>query len=210
VDDERELEVIRQQMEETHESLVDKLEALEGKVRGTVEDVEHAVTHTAEAVKDTVQSVKETLNVSAHVRRHPWLMFGGAVATGFFASCLLGRSRKEAQHVLSQPEVSPGVSAPTLSHNGHNGRNGAVEEEPAKEAEEPGPLQAGLEQLKGLAVGMLLGLLRETLVSAVPKEWSPDVASAMDDVTTRLGGKALDRLEPQEETTCPSRIRGVI
>lgn len=105
-------EAIRQQMEETRNSLQGKLESLEQQVKDTVQEATDTVTtvkETVEVVKetmqetastvketvhdtvdtvkesvaDTVQSVKETLNLRHQVEEHPWAMVAGAVAVGF-------------------------------------------------------------------------------------------------------------------------------
>src|SRR5262249_39701668 len=87
-------DVIRQQIDETRESLTEKLETLEGQVKdavstvtdtietvkstveNTVESVKSGVENTVETVKsslsDTVDTVKETFDLSRHVDRHPW------------------------------------------------------------------------------------------------------------------------------------------
>jgi len=111
-------EVIRHQMEETRQSLQDKLEVLEQQVlstvqegrqtveavRETVESVKDTVQETVETVKETVQgtvssvkdtmqetveSVKETFNLERQVREHPWTMVAGATAVGFLGGKLL-------------------------------------------------------------------------------------------------------------------------
>jgi len=109
--------MIRQQMEETRESLTSKLETLENKVVGTVQEATTAVaetvdsvknavaqtvdsvkdgfTGTVEAVKETatevVDSVKETFDLRHQFDKRPWVMFGGSVALGFLGGWLLPR-----------------------------------------------------------------------------------------------------------------------
>jgi len=72
----RELEVIRDEMEQTRANLADKLGALETQVRETVSSASETVTSTVEGVKevvetvsDTVGSVTETFNISKHVEQ---------------------------------------------------------------------------------------------------------------------------------------------
>jgi len=198
VEDERELEVIHHQMEQTRESLADKLEALENKVKGTVEGVEQAVSHTTEAVKETIENVKETFNIAHHVERHPWLMFTGAVGVGFLGGSLLGSSEKE-----ESVSVTPEVPAPSLSFLNQPEGNGHTREPQRKE---PSALEQGLHQLKEMALGALMGLLREVITDKVPSEWRNDVAGAVDNWTAQLGGKPLARLEHEEDN---SRVQGV-
>src|SRR2546423_4651080 len=97
-------EVIRHNIEETHNALSDKLETLEHTVVDTVQGpttavaetvgtVKEAVQETVEQVKETVQStvekVKETFDLRLQVERHPWLMLGGSVGVGYLAGTLL-------------------------------------------------------------------------------------------------------------------------
>jgi len=200
-----ELEVIRTEMEETRSSLADKLEALESEFRGTVEGATSAVTNTVEsvqetvatvkdAVQETVESVKETLDVRKHVERHPWAMFGGAVAVGCFAGFLLGprRSSRRAAEATPPPPPQP----PTRNGTGH--RNGAAKK-PSSTTEEPGVVQSTFQALRGLAVGTLMGVLREVLTNAVPSSLAPDLAGVVDDLTTKLGGKPLRRSEDSDQ-----------
>jgi len=126
---EDEVDVIRDQMQDTRSALTDKLEALEQQVVNTVqsittpvvetvETVKKAVEDTVGAVKETVQStvdtvsnaaeqtvetVKETFDLPRQVERHPWLMMAGAVAAGYIGGRLL------------LPEHTGGRGEPTTS-----------------------------------------------------------------------------------------------
>ena len=103
-------EVIEQQMQETRDSLTQKVSALESQVVGTlqnatstvssmVDQVKQAVPETLAGMKDTISEVKEsvakqvreTLDVSKHTREKPWAMVGGAVAAGFITGMVLFR-----------------------------------------------------------------------------------------------------------------------
>jgi len=212
----KELEVIRHQMEQTRSSLADKIEALENEVRGTVEGATSAVTNTVETVQQTVEnvkegvqetvetvkeSVKETFNVRKHVERHPWAMFGGAVMVGCFAGMLVGRARRAAAAatpVAAEPprEVRHG------HRNGHGHGNGASRKaaKAAAATEEEHPFQSSLKALKSLAIGTLMGALRDVIVKAVPSNVASDLAGVVDDMTTRLGGKTLRRSEQTDES----------
>lgn len=94
-------EVIEQKIQDTRESLTDKVTQLEQTVVGTFQNatdavqdtvttVKSAVQDSVEAVKDSVQesmasvtdSVKETLDFAQHVRNHPWSMVAGAAFAG--------------------------------------------------------------------------------------------------------------------------------
>lgn len=195
-----ELEVIRHEMEDTRASLADKLDTLESQVIGTVHDATAAVAHTVqdvrsvvdsvtESIQEGVESVKETLNLSEQVRRHPWGMLGGAAAVGFFGGWLVGSSRKETEIPASAnlprdfPRESYGKPVRELSA------------EPSSEGQESvfaEPLQA----LKGLALGALMGMVREMVTKGLPENLQDDVVKVLDNFTTKLGGKIVP---PSEE-----------
>ena len=194
-----ELEVIRHQMESTRSNLADKLEALEGELRGTVEGatnavetVQETVETVTETVKETVESVRETLNVRKHVERHPWAMFGGAVLLGCIAGGLLGRRRSRKPEPTPAPAFTPQAQPETGYRNGYSKKEKQAQEE------EPGPLASGLQAIKGLALGTLMGTLRDVLVQAVPTNLANDLAGVVDNMTTRLGGKPLRRSDEEK------------
>lgn len=176
-----ELEVIRHQMEETRTSLADKLGVLESQVRGAVEDATHLVTDTAETVQETVHNVTDTVQETVHnvaealdltkqVDRHPWAMMGGAVAVGFVGGMMLPR-----------PSTVAEVASTAASFSGPAVRNGAPQE--------PGPMHEALQTLKGMALGALMGVVRDAVVKAIPPDYTSDVTRMVDDLTTKLGGK---------------------
>jgi ElaB/YqjD/DUF883 family membrane-anchored ribosome-binding protein len=120
-------EVIEQQMEETRQSLTDKVAALETQVVGTVqtatqavqdtvETVKSAVQETVTTVKDTVQEsvsavtdgVKETFDVKHHVQENPYLMVGGAVVAGLITGLLVFRKEgSESGEGVPPPSYPP-------------------------------------------------------------------------------------------------------
>jgi len=183
-----ELEVIHHQMEKTRASLADKLDTLENDVLGTVHSATSAVAHTVEDVKsavgtvteslqETVQSVKETFNLNEHVRRHPWVMLGGAVTVGFLGGMMLGRSRRKKAERSVAPSPEPPVST--------------WREQAAPAAGAAAGASDILQRLKGLAVGTLMNVVHHMIADLVPENIKSDVSSLMDDITVRLGGKPL-------------------
>jgi len=186
-------------MEDTRASLADKLDTLENQVLGTVHDATDAVAHTVqdvrsvvdsvtESIQEGVESVKETFNLSEQVRRHPWGMLCGAAATGFFGGWLMGPSREET-------EAAPAPHLPRDFPSESYGASLQAEPAPSSEAEESifaEPLQA----LKGIALGAVMGLVREMVSKGLPENIQDDVVKVLDNFTTKIGGKIVP---PSEE-----------
>jgi hypothetical protein len=221
-----ELEVIRHQMEAKRASLADKLDALENQVLGTVHettaevsnivqdvkstvetvvgDVKSAADSVSEGVAQTVETVKETIDIRPHIRKHPWLAMGGAVAAGFAGAWMLGRARPRSR--TSRWAYSPWAS---LSSHGEAFTSrpeppGAAERPPPERAPERESTsesalsflgEAGkevLNKVKGMAIGTLMGVLGEVVTRSLPQGLKSDAAGVVRDLTTRLGGKVLD------------------
>ena len=205
-------EVIRQQMEETRTSLTEKLETLEQQVVETVQGATSAVTETVENVKeavqdtvstvkdtfqDTVETVKETFNLSRQVDRHPWLMFGGAVAVGYLGGrLLLPRGPSYSYSIGRRPGAGRSFRPPY--------RGAAHAPLGAPESEAPptgtgeswlgslaGRFESEINQLKGLAIGAVMSLVRDALAHSAPPEVGVQLAGVVDSVTEKLGGHPL-------------------
>jgi len=199
-----ELEVIHHEMEATRASLADKLDTLENQVLGTVHDATAAVAHTVEDVKsvvgsvtesiqDTVESVKETLNLSEQVRQHPWGMLGGAAAVGFFGGWLMGPSRKE-------PEAPAPAFTPRESYTAPVREKPAEASSGSAESVLAEPVQA----LKGIALGALMGLVRDMAAKALPDNLKDDVVNVLNDFTTKIGGKLVQPCTEESAQCEPS------
>jgi len=210
-------EVIRQQMEETRSQLAEKLEALENQVSDTVQTTTAAVAETVEnvketvekasetvenvteTVKETVESVGETFNLWTQAERYPWLVFGGSVLVGFLGAQLLGgsarRTREEEEsQARTAPSWSPAQEAQSRRENGRHAAETAAppptrKEQPAKE--EKSWFWDELGQLKGLAIGSLMGVVRDLTKRALPGPIGDRVAEEVDHVTSHLGGERI-------------------
>jgi ElaB/YqjD/DUF883 family membrane-anchored ribosome-binding protein len=127
-------EVIEQRMQETRDSLTQKVSALESQVvdtlqsatatvSGMVDQVKTAVPETLAGMKDTIgevresvaKSVRETLDVSHHTRQKPWAMVGGAAAVGFIAGMVLFRRTYTAPAAVGAAYSPPVSSTHTAS-----------------------------------------------------------------------------------------------
>jgi len=202
-----ELEVIRHQMEEKRASLADKLDALENEVVQTVQlataevshivqDVKSTVDSVTEGVQETVESVKDSLDIREAVRCHPWAALGGAFAVGLAGAWVLGpSSRQPAPRWDYRPETygpPPEPTRPTTTQT----------------PGEPSPLaeaaSTALTGLKGLAIGVLMGVVREVVTNALPEAIKDETSRLLDQVTTQLGGKTfadLGVMQSEKQTT---------
>jgi len=203
-----EREIIERQMADTRHALTDKLDRLEQKVADTVSDatqtveqVRSAVTGTVssvtETVRETVESVTEALDMSKQVERHPWGMVAGATALGFVGGCLL-YSQDEARG--SSKAREPAIK-PAKTGNGKQGLGQAVarfaERSPFGGSDTWQPI---VDQLRGLAVGTALGVVKDLVSKHVPKTLEREVTGVLDGITTALGGHPISgHILPEED-----------
>jgi len=111
--------MIEQHMQETRDSLTLKVSALENQVVGTLQNASDTVSNIVDSVKSVVpdtlagvkesvsEQMKETFDVSAHTRKHPWAMVGGAAAIGLVAGMVLFRRKSNVIHtpVITRTDV---------------------------------------------------------------------------------------------------------
>lgn len=184
-------ELIRENMERTRESLTEKLDALENKVMGSVEEATTAVQDTVSSVKETmhdsVESVKDAVDIPAHVDRHPWLALGGAILGGYVLASVLMREKSPppSKFTLTPPKSPPDKPQPSPSPS-------------AEPASQPPPsngllgaLEPEIRHLKGLALGVTLGTVREMVAKDVPPHLAEQLRAIMDSVTTKVGGEPI-------------------
>lgn len=215
-----ESEVIRQHMEETRTSLAEKLETLEQQVVCTVHGATSAVTDTVEAVREavhdsvekvkgsveeTVETVRDTLDIQRQVERHPWAMFTGSVVLGYVGGSLLNRTQQEHYRGSSLGPVYSNPDRGTTEglRNGGSSRF-SNQESPAPDngqragetehhwlAEVGKTFEKEISKVKGLAIGTVLGVLRDVIATSLPEPLKPELHDVMDNVTTKLGGKPI-------------------
>jgi hypothetical protein len=197
-----ETEMIKHQMEETRSDLTDKLETLEQQVVETVQGTTHAVSDTVENVKETVEKVKDSVtstmeavknafNLKLQTERHPWVMMGGSVATGFLLARL--QDRFFGRPVTTDDHYAALASVPGPSSAGWERRHA-----PAAAPPQGGWLSIltslfgpEISKLKASAIGGLLGVAREIVHKHLPGEVGHKIAGVFDQVTAKLGGEPL-------------------
>ena len=208
-----ELEVIRDEMEQTRSNLADKLGALETQVRETVVGAKEAVSSTVEGVKEVVGSVSETVgsvaeqfSVSKQVDEHPWLAMGVAVAAGFVAAQVLDRLGPPALAAGAPPATTgtpPDLQFTSSSRFAERPTAAAPKKESMLEALVPdldlgGAANTLLHTAGGLAVNTLMGVIRELVVRGLSPEWKGEVTKLVDQVADQLGSKPLDEKRSEQ------------
>jgi ElaB/YqjD/DUF883 family membrane-anchored ribosome-binding protein len=195
-------------------------------VTSTVEGVKDVV----ETVSETVGSVTETFNISKQVEENPWLAMGAAVAVGFVAAQLFGPSSRPSsttpsyqppapaappkESMLSQATETVSEAVSGATHAAGEVISGATQTagEALSSAVSDTAKQAGDAMQEAwktastgvgaLAVGTLMGVVRELAGSVIPAEWKKEVNQLVDQVTHQLGGKPL-QAERKEEAKKP-------
>jgi len=179
-------------VESVKETVENVTEKLQDTVAGVTESVQDAVAGVKESFDETVRSVTETFNLKLQCERHPWAVFGGAVAVGAIGGYLLGGSSRK-----QSTEHTGSSFAQDLSHSAES-RGGSGFQTPARtqSAEQSGDSISGwlfsqLGGLKGLAVGAAMSVARDLIAQALPDNLKERVASEVDNLTKSLGGEPV-------------------
>jgi len=201
--------VIRQQIDETRESLTQKVEKLENQVKGTVEDVTSSVKETVEAVKDTVDTVKtkvsetveetvdtvkRTFDIPYQVQHHPFALAGCSLLAGVALGYAVSGRRAFSPRSWSFP--SGGGAARSDLAPGY-----AAGPAPAPERREESrgnllgnllaPFESEIGKVKEVAIGALMGMLRDVLKQSLPPALAANVEEIMNSATRKAGGEPV-------------------
>lgn len=207
----QEPEAIRQEMDETRNSLTDKIAMLEEKVVETVHDASNGVKDTVDAVKDAVQdtmnsmrssvdetvgNVRETFSLQCQMERRPWAIMLGAVGAGFAAGYVLNqpapvRASAVSDNITPKPQRKSGngsLKEPSYATFG--------DRPPLPEKSESSTFdhltqvfEKEIHQIKGLAIGTLAGVLRDLVSTTVPEMMRAPVNEVFNNITEKLGGQ---------------------
>jgi len=202
-------------VKETVESVTEKVHET---VTGVTDSVQQAVEGVKESFEETVKSVTESFNLKLQCERHPWMVFGGAVAVGYVGSILLGGSAQE-----SRPSGrSRSGYLPSYSSAAATATNGGAPHAPPERPQNSEPssgksvgnavggfLWDQVGNFKGLALGALMGVVREVVSKALPENLKDRVSEEVDKITKSLGGEPLKgSLLPHQEESEPSQDNG--
>lgn len=214
------VELLEQQVVETVQGATTAVAETVGSVKEAVHDTVQTV---KESVQDTVDSVKNTLSLRRQVELRPWTMMAGATAIGFIGCRLLrGTGSGQANNYRTNDRVTRAFGAEfasngteaapsyaVLSHSPEQ-ENGtatpALSTRPSRLAEFGVSFEKELNQLKELAVGALLGMVRDMVGQSVPQSLEQQVEEVIDGFTVKLGGRPVRGhilpIEPTKHTSC--------
>jgi ElaB/YqjD/DUF883 family membrane-anchored ribosome-binding protein len=222
-------DVIRNEIEQTRESLTEKIEKVEeqfkdtlGSVKDTLTGVKDTVENTIDSVKEKVQdtvqsvtstvegtvaSVKQTFDVPQQVRRHPWALAGCSLVAGLAAGYFLAGRRGAMSWAYRSAPPRPRFdgragyqsSAGNYQQPAASNYQSAASAQPSRaEPEQPGlltrllgPFESEIDKVKETAIGVLMGLMRDTLKRSLPPTLAANVDEIMDSATRKAGGKPV-------------------
>ncbi len=156
------------------------LTPLQQQSANVVRDATAAAEHVGQTVEiarqslhDTAESVREAFDLREQFNKRPWLVIGGAASLGYVGGVLLHDDG------LRRPAPSANAATDDLSR-----ARGTV----ARLAQQLAPEVA---QLKGLALGALLGMVRDLAVKSTPQRMENEVADVITGITVKLGGSPV-------------------
>jgi hypothetical protein len=179
-------------MGNVREALHEAFEAVKGTMEDTVKSVKGTVGETVDAVKH--------VDVKGGMERHPWLYIGGFMALGYFAYRLLeqaGQTRSSSGEGTATGSTTPAAgSAPSHGHgNGRhreeNQSSGEQAAQPATSAPRSEDWGQVLAELKALAIGVPLSIVRDKLANTGAETFRSEVVELMNSLTEKLGGKVV-------------------
>ena len=198
---EQDTDEMRQDIDCTRSDMADKLEALEDRVMGTVQSAHETVDDSIQMARDTVATVKRNFDIKYQVEQHPWAVVGGCFFVGLALGGLYLGVRRRSRRAPNWPAADETrlVGSPYLhAEQPSNGRIAAAAPPPqpySMSANRPGffgRFDEEIDKVKGMAVGYVMGLVRDSIKDAVPQ-----LASQIDDVmnsaTTKMGSKPVQQ-----------------
>jgi hypothetical protein len=198
-------------------SVVDTVNNATASVSETVANVNAAVQGTVEnvrsSVSNTVESVRDTFDLPEQVRKYPWAMLAGAVVAGYAGGRYFQPEPKPAYQPSGVDKfLSSSSSQPTTTDSIQNLRS----EDSATPEYSTGTRGAGtsgnhitklydqpktnylmdtfgseIAKLRGLAIGVSLGLVRDMVSDSAPPAFKEQISEVFDGFTDKLGGERI-------------------
>lgn len=190
---------MRQEIDCTRSAMADKMEALEDRVMDTVQSAQETVEDSIQTAKDTVATVKRNFDIKYQIEQHPWVMVGGCFLVGLALGRLILRGRRgsrQAPNRLTENGTPPAGSPRLFAEQRRSDSFDTAAPPPrphSMAANRPGffgQFHEEIDQVKGMAIGYLMGLARDSIKDAVP-QLAPQIADVMNSVTTKLGSKPV-------------------
>jgi hypothetical protein len=178
---------MRHDIDTTRSAMADKLEALEDRMIGAAQSAQATVENSIQSAKDAVASVKRTFDLKHQVEQRPWTIVGGCFLAGLAVSLLIPKGRPHA----SKPADAPPV-------NGNYASGGPTPQLQAEPPSGPGvlePFQEEIDKIKGIAIGYVMGLVRDSIKESVP-QMASKIDEVMNGITTKLGGEPIQPSSP--------------
>lgn len=191
----------------------DTTETVTEAVQAVTETVQDTVSNVSESVQDTVESVKSTFDLPRQVQNHPWALFGGAVVVGFLGgklfpslgtvtqapSAAAGLAAGGGSSSPSMPyTAAPTSTASSFTGSGSSSPSSSTGSSSANGAGWLGSLTENLgpvaDQLKGMAIGTLTGVVGEMVLQSTPENFRPQLADWLEQLTKSLGGTPIQGL----------------
>jgi hypothetical protein len=162
-------------IDKTKARLDRRLEILGSELNAVVKDI-------ASSAKETIADVKEQLTLRYQTEQRPWTMIGASVVTGAIVGATFGPKRA----MKSLPENAyASANNPTISTNGRPHHLGSAIGKLTDE------FDGELRLLKGLAIGALIGTLRDLGKEALSSRIAPKFGEIVDSATVKLGGTPI-------------------
>jgi len=179
------VEAVKETVESLKESVQGTVEAVKDSVQGTVDAVKESVEDTISSVKESVHegwtTVKDMLDIPSLVDNYPWAMVGGSIALGFVL-----------EHLLSAPpKVHREPSRSRLPPDHFTGEDRFESTPKSTFAGMFKKFEPEINQLKGLALGGIMGVLREMVIKAAPENMADKLTEMFEGAAQKLGGEIL-------------------
>jgi hypothetical protein len=175
---------MRHDIDTTRAAMADKLEALEDRMIGAAQSAQDTVEDSIQSAKDAVAAVKRTFDINHQVEERPWTMVGGCFLAGLAVSLLIPKGRP--------PSSKAPDALPVNGHLATCGPTPPLQIAPPSDLGVLEPFREEIDKVKGIAIGYVMGLVRDAIKESVPQMESK-IDELMDGITTKLGGEPVHK-----------------
>jgi gas vesicle protein len=161
------------------ETVTGAVDAVKETVSTVTDKVQETMNTVTDKFQETVQTVSDTFNLRLQMERHPWIVFGGAVAVG----CIVGSSFGSSSEVEVAAAKGSAPPPPPPPWNGGTQYASKAQSKP----EEPGIWSEAVSHLKNIGVSYLMGVVRDLARNGLPEVVASRVADEVDALTSKMG-----------------------